>query len=105
LAREASRGIPRTLTGASITFCSAVFSGKRLKDWKTMPMRWRRSLTGARGAVISSSPTKTRPASGRSSRFRQRSSVDLPEPDGPMTQTTWPDSTVRSTLARTVFSP
>ena len=28
--------------------------------------------------------------SGSSSRLTQRSSVDLPEPDGPMTQTTWP---------------
>src|SRR5690606_13281307 len=35
----------------------------------------------------------------------QRSSVDLPEPDGPMRQTTSPGSTVRSIPLRTSTSP
>ena len=42
------------------------------------------------GSVTSTPPTLTVPAVGCSSRLTQRSRVDLPEPDGPMTQTTSP---------------
>ena len=55
-----------------------------------MPMRERSLSTSASGSVISSPSTKILPLVGVSSMLTQRSSVDLPEPDGPMTQTTWP---------------
>ncbi len=55
-----------------------------------MPIRRRTLSMSTSGSVISSSPMKTLPPVGVSSRFTQRSSVDLPEPDGPMTQTTSP---------------
>ena len=42
------------------------------------------------GSVSSTPSTTTVPAVGSSSRLTQRSSVDLPDPDGPMTQTTSP---------------
>ena len=36
---------PRDLRGESVTFCSTVMCGKRLKAWKTMPICWRSLLT------------------------------------------------------------
>ena len=39
------------------------------------------------GAQMFSPSTRTSPPVGSSSRLQQRSSVDLPEPDGPMTNT------------------
>ena len=97
--------MPSTFLGARATLSSAVRWGKRLNDWKTIPTLRRRSFTRAPGAVISSSPRKIRPAVGISSRFRQRRSVDFPEPEGPMTHTTSPLATSRSTPSRTVWSP
>ena len=91
--------------GARATLSSTVRCGNRLKDWKTIPMRRRRASTGAPGAVSSSSPRKTRPRVGRSSMLRQRSSVDLPDPDGPMTQTTSPGATSRLTPLSTSLCP
>ncbi|MNL67870.1 hypothetical protein D3C87_1925120 [compost metagenome] len=45
--------------------------------------------------VSDCSPTVIWPPSGIVSRLIQRSSVDLPEPDGPISATTWPRSTSR----------
>ena len=80
-------------------FSSAVSIGSRLKDWNTKPM-WRRrsfvsSLSGM--SVMSSEPTKTRPLLGRSRPASMCMSVDLPEPDGPMTAVNWPTGTLRLT--------
>ena len=49
----------------------------------------------------------TRPALGRSRPAARWSSVDLPEPDGPMTETNSPGSMVSETLvsARTSVGP
>ena len=55
--------------------------------------------------VISLPSRKMRPSSGGSSRLMQRSSVDLPEPLGPITQTTSPRSTSRLTPRRTSSLP
>ena len=68
-------------------FSAAVSIGSRLKNWKMKPMWSRRSLVSA---VSSRSPiswpaTVTDPAVGLSSPARMCISVDLPEPDGPMT--------------------
>ena len=35
------------MRGESVTFCSTVMCGNRLKAWKTMPMCWRSSLTSS----------------------------------------------------------
>ena len=55
--------------------------------------------------MISSPATKILPLVGVSSMLTQRSSVDLPEPDGPMTQTTWPVLTWKSMPFSTSLSP
>src|SRR4051812_35676626 len=47
----------------------------------------------------------TLPEEGSSSRLRQRSSVDFPEPDGPMTNTSSRSATTRSTPFRTCRAP
>ena len=53
---------------------------------------------------MSSPSTHTRPASMDSSSLMQRSRVDLPEPEGPMSTVTEPGSTVRSTPRSTCSS-
>ena len=67
-------------------FSIAVSVGIRLYDWKTNPILSRRTTVNSfsEQAVISMSPSVIRPAVTRSSPARQCSSVDLPEPDGPM---------------------
>ncbi len=97
---------PSTVSGASITFSSAVCSGNRLNCWKTMPTRWRTKSIPAVPLPVISSPSRTiRPLSGGESRLMQRSSVLFPEPLGPSTQTTSPRLTVSSTPSRTTSSP
>ena len=68
-------------------FSSAVSIGSRLKNWKMNPMWLRRSLVSASSssAVISVPSIVTVPLSGRSRPARMCMSVDLPEPDGPIT--------------------
>ncbi len=90
-------------------FSSAVRVGIRLKDWKTKPIRSRRSwvsvLSGR--SPISVSPMKTWPEVGASSAAQQCISVDLPEPDGPITAVNSPAamSMVTPSRARTSASP
>jgi len=69
---------------------------KRLKRWKTMP------ISPGCGRRFSS---ETSPRSGSSSSARHRSSVDLPEPDGPMITFTCPGSTSNVTPRSTSRSP
>ena len=79
--------------------------GNRLKAWKTIPM-WRRTRSGSVcSEVISSPSSRIRPALIGSIRFEHLSSVDLPEPDAPIRQTTSPSATSRSTPRRTSTSP
>ena len=88
------RGIFRTLIGPRVTFSSTVLCAKRLNDWKTMPTSAR---SFARPAPSSGSVTPSIvivPESIVSSRLIARQSVDLPDPDGPMTTTTSPRLTV-----------
>ena len=70
----------------SVMFSSAVSVGTRLNDWKTKPIRSRRSRVSSLSpsAVRSVSPMNTWPEVAASSPARQCMSVDLPEPDGPM---------------------
>ena len=74
-----------------MTFCSAVYWGNRLKLWNTRPkcsrfLRMASSLCVLVSAALHSvSPaTVMLPVSAVSRKFRQRSSVVLPEPDEPM---------------------
>src|SRR5215218_4831626 len=105
-----------TMTGPDITFCSAVMWGKRSNCWNTMPIRARkRARSRPRGVERLSlksmrrSPTCSVPADGSSSRLMQRKKVDLPQPDGPITTTTWPRSTSSETPRKpstvTITSP
>src|ERR1700680_4191332 len=64
-----------------------------------MPVRARKLASSLspgslpRAQSIAWSPTRTRPRSGNSSKLMQRSSVDLPEPDGPIRATAEPFGT------------
>ena len=94
------------------TFCWAIMTffltercGNRLNCWNTMPSLARTALISTPLAVMSSPSNRILPPVGRSSRFTQRSIVDLPEPEGPSTTTTSPLWTSRSILRRTVRSP
>ena len=86
--------MPSTVIGASMQFCSAVMCGKRLKYWNTMPIlaRIRRMCAGVAGHQpppfcmwVSGSPsTQMTPSLIVSSVISMRSTVVLPEPEGPM---------------------
>ena len=73
-------------------FSSAVSIGSRLKNWKTKPMCSRRSFVRSESfsVVISVPSIVTVPEVGLSSPARMCISVDLPEPDGPMTAVSLP---------------
>ncbi len=57
------------------------------------------------GSVASKPPTWMVPSLGCSSRFTQRSRVDLPEPEGPIRQTTSPGATSRLMPLSTSLEP
>ena len=86
----------------SVMFSSAVSVGTRLNDWNTKPMWSRRSSVSSRSESRprSTSPNTMRPPLRVSSPARQCISVDLPEPDGPITAVNRPLSMARSTPAR-----
>ena len=90
-------------------FSRAVRVGTRLNDWKTKPIRSRRIWVrpASSSSPISWSPTKVCPDVGVSSPAMQCISVDLPEPDGPMTAVNSPrsNSTLMPSRAWTTASP
>src|SRR3954466_11704075 len=102
---HSSREIPSALRGASITFCNTVMCGKRLYAWKTIPIFLRSSLTLTPPLVMHVPSTVMSPSSTCSSRLRQRSSVDLPEPEAPIRPTTWCSGISRAILSSTWSSP
>src|SRR5438132_5604643 len=61
-----------------------------------MPTFCRTRLMSTSKPVMSVPSTTTEPLVGSSSRLQQRSSVDLPEPEGPMMKTSSPCATARS---------
>ena len=85
-------------------FSAAVSIGSRLKNWKMNPMWSRRSLVSSvsSSAVISTPATETSPDVGLSSPARMCISVDLPEPDGPITAVSRPSSDVDGHAAQRV---
>src|SRR5680860_288399 len=69
-------------------FSSAVLCGKRLKLWNTIPIFCHTLFTFVFGSVMSMPSMMIVPRCMGSSAFIQRSMVDLPEPEGPITTTT-----------------
>ena len=98
-------GILRTQIGASVQFSSTVRCGNRLNCWNTMPTSRRTSSIFLRSSVSSMPSTTTRPRCQLSSRLMQRSSVDLPLPDGPQITMRSPRMTLRSMSRSTWKSP
>src|SRR5262245_52629802 len=70
-----------------------------------MPIFWRTRLMSTSGRVMSVPSTTTEPRVGSSRRLQQRSSVDLPEPEGPMMKTSSPCATARSIPFSTSTAP
>ena len=68
-------------------FSSAESVGNRLNDWNTKPTCSRRSCVSALSfmVVMSEPAISTDPEVGLSRPARRCMSVDLPDPDGPMT--------------------
>jgi hypothetical protein len=68
-------------------FSCAVRTGTRLKDWKTNPSLSRRSCVSFLSSRLASSTpsTTTEPDVGVSSPANRCMSVDLPDPEGPIT--------------------
>ena len=85
----------------SPTFCATVRQGRRPNCWNTMEApRWRRRRSSRRPAWVTSriSPsiaTRTRPRHTGASPLTARRSVDLPEPDSPISTTISPRRTSR----------
>jgi hypothetical protein len=109
------RASPFTTIGASMTLSSTVRCGNRLKPWNTMPtcarnVRARLAAARSHGSdaflrLMAMPSTVIEPLSGISRKFRQRSNVDLPQPDGPMIDTRSPSAMSSDMPLRTVPSP
>ena len=96
---------PRTLIGPSVTFSRIVLWAKRLKLWKTMPTS-ARSAASSLPSCGSGLPSRVIvPSWMVSRRLIARHSVDLPDPDGPITTTTSPRWMVWLMSFRTCRSP
>jgi hypothetical protein len=111
---DLGRSWPSTVTGASMTFCRIVMCAQRLNCWNTIDrfVRMRRTCSGRRAARrplprhVTGSPSKRiSPCWLSSSRLAQRRSVDLPDPEEPISDTTSPARAVRSTPRRTSSAP
>ena len=85
-------------------FWATVRVASRLYCWKTKPIRLRRNFVSSASVppVISSPSTTTMPLSGRSSPAAHCSSVDLPEPEGPITAVNVPRGRASVTPSRAV---
>ena len=79
---------PPTRSG-SVTFCQTVSHGSSVACWNTTP-------TSAVGPSMVVPASENVPASARSRPASRRSSVLLPQPDGPTRQTNSPSSTAMS---------
>jgi hypothetical protein len=92
-----------------VMFSSAVSIGSRLKNWKTNPTFRRRSFVSSVSfsLEIGMPAIETSPVVGWSSPAMMCMSVDLPEPDGPMIETSsaLATSSVTPRSASTAVSP
>ena len=93
-ASAAARRVPPSSSGRA-TFSSAVSSGTSWPDWNTNPNLSRRSSLRWVSVNVSSRwpANQTSPSSGVRMPARQCSSVDLPDPLGPITATISPGPT------------
>ena len=96
---------PRTLIGPSVTFSSTVLWANRLNDWKTMPTSARSSASALPSSGSFLPSIAMVPSSIVSRRLMARQSVDLPEPEGPITTTTSPGVISRLMSCSTCSSP
>src|SRR6185312_790582 len=90
---------PLALAAGRATFSRTVMPSSRLKNWKTRPT-WRRRIRARSSSLrpVTSSPaTSISPSSAVSSPATRFSSVDLPQPDGPIRAAKSPASMVRFT--------
>ena len=80
----------------------AFSEGRRLNCWKTKPiLRLRTWASSSSDMVLTSSPARRKePDVGTSRQPRMCISVDLPEPDGPMTATYSPAAMSKETPRR-----
>src|SRR5688572_26735382 len=104
-ATACSRGTLRTRVGARMRFCRIVRCGNRLNDWKTIPTLALscRMIPGERSTTMPSIAIS--PASMGSRPLMQRSNVLFPDPLGPHTTSTSPETTVRSIASSTLRRP
>ena len=86
-------------------FSKTVILGKRLKCWKTMPTCWRTKLMSVFLSVRLYPLIMTSPLVASSKPFNVRRNVDLPEPEGPIIQTTSPLLNFAEIPLRTSFLP
>src|SRR5262245_44026874 len=99
--RRVALSTPRT-SSPKATLSTSERWGSSPKFWNTMLTRWRRrsSRRSSSARVTSRSPMRTVPAVGSMSLVRQRTRVDLPLPDKPITTNTSPGATSKS-ISRT----
>ncbi len=106
---QAGSGLRPAMDSGSVMFSCAVSVGTRLKAWKTKPTWSRRNAVRALSDNPASavSPICTVPLVAVSRAARQCMSVDLPEPERPITAANWPrqKSTETSSSARTSVCP
>ena len=74
------------------------FQGSSVGCWNTIP-------TSARGPSMVRPARARRPSAGRSRPVTSFSSVDLPQPDGPSTDTNSPGSTPNDSCCSAVSGP
>ena len=96
---------PALWTGPLMTLASAVRWGNSSKLWNTMPMRWRNGAHATWVAGKGMPSGRISPPWSDSNPLVQRSSVDLPEPEGPIRQITSRRLTSIDTPSKATKSP
>ena len=102
---HSSSGFSPAIDSGRVMFSSAVSIGSRLKNWKTKPM-WRapqlRQVGVGERRDRRCPRSRPSPLVGLSRPARMCMSVDLPEPDGPMTAVSLPRGDVERDAAQRV---
>ena len=106
LARRSASGTRASACGSS-TFSRAVSIGRRKKRWNTNPMRISRMRlrSASERPATSRSSNRTSPLVGWSTTPIRCSSVDFPQPDGPLTATYSPRPTRSETSRSAATGP
>ena len=106
LVRRSSLATPRT-SSPNATLSITVRCGSRPKCWKTIATWLRRSSRSwfSSASVTFSPPMMMVPAVGSMSRVSSRTSVDLPDPESPITTKTSPGFTSKDTSFTAATQP